>query len=123
MLLMAQLDATSTPLDVAWRLALFSLGMAVFQSPNNSAIMGSVPHTNLGIASSMINVSRNMGWLMGTVIGAAVLFALLPTYQAMQQETGLFLVALKNAYLLGAAFSGLAALAPLIPRSPQGPPS
>ncbi|MBM2832197.1 MAG: drug resistance transporter, EmrB/QacA subfamily [Dehalococcoidia bacterium] len=96
--------------------ALFGLGMAIFQSPNNSAIMTSIPPAHLGVGSSMINMSRNMGWLMGTVLGAAILYALLPSFAAMQQETGLFLQALKNAYLLGAVFSGLAALAPLVPR-------
>ncbi|MDP2743734.1 MAG: MFS transporter [Dehalococcoidia bacterium] len=114
--LMSQLGADSTPFDSAWRLALFGLGMAVFQSPNNSAIMASIPPAHLGVGSSMINMSRNMGWLMGTVLGAAVLFALLPTFESMQQETALFLQALKNAYLIGAVFSGLAALATLVPR-------
>lgn len=123
LLLMTQLGAQNSPLDVAWRLSLFSLGMAVFQSPNNSAIMNSVPKTEVGVASAMMNVSRNMAWMMGTVIGATILSATLPTFQALQQETGLFVSSLRNAYFLGAAFSAAAALSVLIPRRRRATPS
>ena len=34
---------------VAWRLNLFGLGTGMFQSPNNSAIVGAVPQNRLGI--------------------------------------------------------------------------
>ena len=43
LLFMSGLDASANSFDVAWRIAICGLGMGMFQSPNNSAIMGSVP--------------------------------------------------------------------------------
>lgn len=119
LLFMLQLGPQNTAFDAAWRLALFAVGVAAFQSPNTSAIMDNVPRSEVGIVSAMINFSRNMGWLLGTVVGAAMVSASLPTYQALQQETDLLVSSLRSAYLLGALLSGLAALAPLVPRRSQ----
>ncbi len=47
------------------------LGMGIFQSPNNSSIMGSVSRQHLGIASGLISVSRTLGQTIGiAVLGA-----------------------------------------------------
>jgi len=47
------------------------LGMGLFQSPNNSAIMGTVPKNRLGIASGLLAVTRTMGQMTGiSVLGA-----------------------------------------------------
>jgi EmrB/QacA subfamily drug resistance transporter len=42
-------------------IALIGTGMAIFQSPNNSAVMGSVPKDRLGTASAMVSTVRNIG--------------------------------------------------------------
>lgn len=41
------------------------LGAGIFQSPNNSAIMGSAPRGQLGIVSGMLSISRVFGQTMG----------------------------------------------------------
>ncbi len=41
------------------------LGMGIFQSPNNSAIMGAAPRTRLGIASSILALTRTLGQTVG----------------------------------------------------------
>jgi hypothetical protein len=46
--------------------------MGLFQSPNNSAIMGTAPRERLGVASGMLALTR----LLGQVTGIAVLGAL-----------------------------------------------
>ncbi len=47
------------------------LGMGVFQSPNNSAVMGSARAERLGVTSAMLGISRNTGQLTGiAVLGA-----------------------------------------------------
>jgi EmrB/QacA subfamily drug resistance transporter len=48
---------------------IIGLGMGVFQSPNNSAILGSVPPDRLGVTSGVLAISR----MTGTVTGIAVL--------------------------------------------------
>ncbi len=50
--------------------------MGIFQSPNNSAIMGSVRPDQLGVAGGLLGLNR----LMGQIVG----FAVLVTYWAAQ---------------------------------------
>jgi len=47
-------------------LSLIGLGMGLFQSPNNNAIMGSVPASKLGVASALLATVRNVGMVTGT---------------------------------------------------------
>jgi hypothetical protein len=47
------------------------LGMAIFQSPNNTAIMTSAPRNRLGVANGMLSMSRTLGQLTGvSLLGA-----------------------------------------------------
>ena len=48
------------------------LGMGLFQSPNNSAIMNAVPPEKLGLASALLATFRNLGLVMGTGISTAI---------------------------------------------------
>lgn len=54
-----------TPLLFALITAPTGLGVGLFQSPNNSAVMGSVPKDRLGLASGFLALTRNMGQLVG----------------------------------------------------------
>jgi len=43
----------------------------LFQSPNNSAVMGSVPRERLGLAAGFLALTRNLGQLVGiAAVGA-----------------------------------------------------
>ena len=42
------------------RMMPFGIGLGIFQSPNNSAIMGAVPRNRLGIASGLLALSRTL---------------------------------------------------------------
>ena len=48
------------------------LGMGIFQSPNNSAVMGSVPRQRLGIASGLLSLTRTVGQTAGIAILGAI---------------------------------------------------
>jgi len=52
----------------ALRLMPIGLGVGIFQSPNNSAIMGSVSQARLGIASGMLAFTRTLGQISGVAI-------------------------------------------------------
>jgi hypothetical protein len=41
------------------------LGIGIFQSPNNSAIMSAAPSEKLGIASSLLSLTRTLGQTSG----------------------------------------------------------
>ncbi len=59
------LDAHTTTLGYVLRFLPVGLGMGIFQSPNNSAIMGAAPRNRLGVASGMLAVTRTLGQTSG----------------------------------------------------------
>jgi MFS family permease len=60
--------------DVAWRLALLGVGAAIFQAPNNRAIMNVIPDKKKGVASSIIVTMRNLGMVFGVSIAGILLY-------------------------------------------------
>ncbi|MFC2013840.1 MFS transporter [Chloroflexota bacterium] len=117
--LMSQLPPSATFLDVTWRLAVFGLGTGIFQSPNVSAVMGSSPRHQLGVASGVLSTVRNVGMVFGIATGGAVLYALVsPT--VLQQpvlvggDAAEFLLGLRYAYIAGAILTGIAAVTSLV---------
>ena len=74
LLLLGFLNVHSSHLDVAWRVALCGMGFALFQTPNNSTIMGSAPSKRSGGASGMLSLGRLIGQTFGTTF-AALLFS------------------------------------------------
>ena len=65
------LSTDTSALGVIVRLLPLGLGMGIFQSPNNSAIMGSVPRERLGIASGFMALTRTLGQTVGgALLGA-----------------------------------------------------
>ena len=70
-LAVSSLDAETTTLGYVLRFLPVGLGVGMFQSPNNSAIMGAAPRDRLGIASGMLAVTRTLGQTTGiAVLGA-----------------------------------------------------
>ena len=59
------LDSSTSLPGIVVRLASLGAGMGMFMSPNNSAIMGSVPTRQLGIASGMLTAARTLGQTLG----------------------------------------------------------
>ncbi|MGP0030237.1 MAG: DHA2 family efflux MFS transporter permease subunit [Acidimicrobiales bacterium] len=53
-------------------LALIGAGLGLFTSPNNAAIMGSVPRSQAGMASGILNMSRGMGTALGLAVTGLV---------------------------------------------------
>ena len=47
-------------------------GFGMFQTPNNSAIMGSVPLKNRGTASGTLATMRNIGMVLGVAVSGAL---------------------------------------------------
>jgi len=118
--LTSDLKASAGSLDVMWRLAIFGLGMGIFQSPNNSAVMGSVPAVHLGVASGVLAAMRNVGMVLGIAVTGAVLYNVAPiaasghpdSFNPAQVQE--FLSGLRWAYIAGAILAGSAALTSLV---------
>lgn len=64
-LAIATFNSQMTDLDYIWRVAPFGMGLGIFQSPNNSAILGAVNPQRLGIASGLLSLSRTLGQTTG----------------------------------------------------------
>jgi len=47
---------------------IIGLGMGIFQSPNNSAILGSVPPPQLGVTSGMLTINRTTASVTGIAV-------------------------------------------------------
>lgn len=65
----------STDTDALGYILLVSpigLGMGIFQSPNNSGVMGAAPRERLGITSGMLTLTR----IVGQIVGVALLGSL-----------------------------------------------
>jgi EmrB/QacA subfamily drug resistance transporter len=57
---------------IIFTLCAVGLSIGLFQSPNNNAIMGSVPLSKLGVASALLATVRNLGLVVGTGIATGV---------------------------------------------------
>jgi EmrB/QacA subfamily drug resistance transporter len=65
------LDTQTTALGYVLRFLPVGIGMGIFQSPNNSAVMGAVPRPRLGVASGLLSITRTLGQTTGiAVLGA-----------------------------------------------------
>jgi EmrB/QacA subfamily drug resistance transporter len=117
---MSGLNDTADSFDIIWRLTIVGLGMGMFQSPNNSAVMGSVPPWHLGISSGILAAMRNVGMVLGIAVAGAVLYHVAPIALSGQPGsfTGAdiqeFLSGMRWAYITGAAIAGTAALTALM---------
>lgn len=64
-------SSTSSILLYVVAFLLTGTGMGIFQSPNNSAVMGSAPKSRLGVASGLLSLTRTLGQTVGiSILGA-----------------------------------------------------
>ncbi|MDF2566680.1 MAG: transporter [Oscillospiraceae bacterium] len=74
LLLMATLDQKSTLLSMMIFIGIVSIGMGLFQSPNNSLVMSTVSKDKLGIAGSINALIRNLGMVSGIALATTLLY-------------------------------------------------
>lgn len=80
--LMSTLTEQSTLTTMVIFIVILSVGMGLFQSPNNSLIMSTVKRDQLGIAGSINALVRNMGMVTGIALATTLL------YGSMSAELG-----------------------------------
>ncbi len=118
--LLAAMPRDGGPLAVAGGLALFGAGTGLFQSPNNSSVMGSAPREHLGVVGSLLGTARTLGMVLGIAAAGAVLYASVPPSAlhgggAAPGLAAAFASGARRAYAAGAAFSLLSALLAAVP--------
>jgi EmrB/QacA subfamily drug resistance transporter len=134
LVLLTQIDATTSTLSMAWRLALAGVGLGLFQAPNTRALMGAAPESQQGMASGVFATARITGQALSVAVAGAVFASVggaaagnaLAAHGAhlgepgqRLMETAAFLRAFRAALGTCAAFAGLGALVALM-RGPEG---
>jgi EmrB/QacA subfamily drug resistance transporter len=123
MWLLSNLKADSADILMIVGLIVVGLGIGLFQTPNNSAIMGAVPKTKSGVASGMLATMRNIGMVLGVALSGAIfsssnnwLTGLLKAqgFHGDELTKNAFVGALHITYLVGALFAFVAVITSLI---------
>ncbi len=122
LLLIGGLGAGAHYADLLWRLVLLGLGAGIFMSPNTSAVLGSVPRAQYGVAGGFVSMVRNTGSMIGVAIaGAILLHAIAPAVGDLGLEAlgeaapggeraptvAAFVAGFRQAYFVAAAFAAL----------------
>jgi MFS family permease len=104
--LLSQLNQTSTVAQIGFVLAIVGLGTGTFISPNNSAIMGAAPRERQGIAAGLLATARSTGMVLGVGIAGAIFTTITTT----SGESNSLFTAFSMSLLVSAAFAALGAL-------------
>lgn len=96
-------ELTKEPLIIL-SLCVCGLSSGLFQSPNNVALMSSIPSDRLGVASAMMATIRNLGLVTGTGLAAKL-------FSWRHEETGDFVKALQTSLILAGGVAFISVLA------------
>ena len=94
-------------------LVLCGLGFALFSSPNTSAIMGSVPRRQYGVASATTGIMRLIGQMLSMGIAALIIALYVGEVQITATQHSAFLRAFQTGFFLFAALCCAGILASL----------
>lgn len=73
LLLLTSIGPTTDYVYIWWKLAMLGLGFGLMLSPLTVAVLASTPRARAGLASSMVNTSRQIGGVLGiALLGALV---------------------------------------------------
>jgi EmrB/QacA subfamily drug resistance transporter len=121
--MLSRLQVNSSTLTIVSILVVIGLGSGLFQTPNNSAVMGAVQPNRRGIASSLLANMRNIGMVLGVAISGA-LFSSRQAYlskvlaaqglTAAEIKTQAFIGAMQFTFLFAAALALVAVFTSLV---------
>ena len=121
MFLLGKLGIGGTDQQLVLRLGLAGLGIGLFTSPNNSAIMGALPQTHQGLGSGVVATARTMGNVLGVAVSGSVFGMEAQRLGAMLGQEGLAVAgAYRHALTIGAGIALAGALTSLIRGQPTG---
>ena len=100
--LLSRLQVDSSALTIVSILILNGIGSGMFQTPNNSAVMGAVPPNRRGIASSLLANMRNIGMVLGVAVSGALFGSLQDYLNRVLTSQGLAAAQVKTQAFIGA---------------------
>lgn len=114
--MMSNLNETSSLGMLITFIGFLSVGTGMFQSPNNSLIMSTVPKVQLGIAGSINALVRNLGMVTGITVATTLLYGVMSAKLGMQvtdymaTDPGSFIVGMKTVYRVASCISLVGAI-------------
>ncbi len=110
LLLLSTVTAATPPISIAWRMGLMGLGSGMFQSPNNSSVMGTVPPPKLGVAGGVVATVRNVGMVIGVALSVTIFSTGLTRLKASLPWQDAYIKSLSIVFITAAmiAFAGSA---------------
>ncbi len=114
--LMSTLNIDSNVLIMLVFIAIMSIGMGLFQSPNNSLIMSTVSKDKLGIAGSVNALVRNLGMVCGIALATTLLYTMMSfkigerVIDYVPGRSDAFIYGMKTVYITAAIISFVGAL-------------
>jgi EmrB/QacA subfamily drug resistance transporter len=81
LVLLAGLQASSSTLQIVLALVVAGLGIGIFISPNNSALMGAAPRNRQGIAAGTLATARSVGMVLGIGLAGAIFTTVLSSHE------------------------------------------
>jgi MFS family permease len=121
MFLLGRLGVGGNDRQIVLRLGLVGLGIGLFTSPNNSAIMGAVPQTHQGLGSGIVATARTMGNVLGVAISGSLFgVEVQKLVAALGQEPLAVIGAYRHAVTIGAGIALAGAFTSLVRGKPKG---
>ncbi len=115
MFLMGQLGAGGSDRQIILRLGLIGLGIGLFTTPNNSAIMGAMPRTHQGLGSGIVATARTIGNVLGVAVSGSLFGVEVQKLLAVLGQEALAVTgAYRHAVTIGAAIALAGAFTSLI---------
>ena len=78
----------ASDIEILGRQIALGIGISFFNPANNSAIIGSLPREKVGLASSFLALSRNLGMVIGVAFAEMIVAFRLPVVASGQAEGG-----------------------------------
>ena len=116
LLLMSTLNEQSSMISMVFFIAIMSIGNGLFQSPNNSLVMSTVPKDKLGIAGSVNALVRNLGMVCGIALATTILYSRMSYkigYHVTDYVVGrndVFIYGMKTVYITAAVICMIGAI-------------
>lgn len=114
--LISSLDEKTPIIIMVSYIIVMTIGNGMFQSPNNSLVMSTVPKNKLGIAGSVNALVRNFGMVLGTALATLILYARMSSkigYRVVDYVKGredVFIYGMRYVYISAAGICALGAI-------------
>ncbi len=90
------LEADSSAWYLIFSLVVMGVGCGVFNTPNSSALMGSVRKDQRAIASGILSTTRVIGMAVGISVATALFAYFQQYYESLGQSSGVFMASYHN---------------------------